>query len=79
MGDKVTVTIDHSRGLLATWWAYVVPAILLLGAVVGFSLASFSEPAVVLLSLGILGLYVLLLFLLRKKIDGKFELSIEKC
>jgi len=78
-GDTVTVTIDHTRGLLATWWAYIVPAVLLLASVVGFSLASLSEPAVILLSLAVLGLYVLLLFLFRRKLDSKFELSVKKC
>lgn len=77
-GDAVTVTIDHSRGLLATWWAYVVPAILLLAGVVGFSLASLSEAAVILLSLAILAVYTLILFLLRKKIDSKFTLTVSK-
>ena len=78
-GDKVTVSIDHKHGLQATWWAYVLPALLLIASIVGFSLASFSEPLVVLLSLLTLGVYVLILYLLRKKIDGKFELSLEKC
>lgn len=76
-GDKVTVIIDHTRGLLASWWAYVVPALLLLAAVIGFSLASLSEPLVILLSLTILAIYIILLFLFRKKLDSKFELSIK--
>lgn len=76
IGDRVTVTIDHTRGLLATWWAYVVPAFLLLASVVGFSLASFSEPTVILLSLAILGLYILILYLFRKKLDSHFTLTV---
>ena len=76
VGDKVTVTIDETKGLLATWWAYVIPALLLLAAVIGFSLASLSEPVVILLSLAILGLYILILFLLRQKLDSQFTLSL---
>ena len=76
VGDRVTVTIDHSRGLLATWWAYVVPAILLLATVIGSSLAGLSEPMVILLSLAILGVYILVLFLLRKKLDSRFTLKV---
>lgn len=76
IGDPVTVTIDHSRGLLATWWAYVLPAILVLVAVVAFSLASLPEPLVILLSLGTIALYVIVLFLLRKKLDSKFTLTL---
>lgn len=76
IGDNVTVTIDHTRGLLATWWAYVVPALLLLAAVVTFSLLNLSEPTVILLSLAVLALYVLILFLFRKKLDSKFTLTV---
>lgn len=77
--DRVTVTIDHTRGLLATWWAYVVPAVLLMGAVVGFTLASLPEPAVILLSLAVLAVYILILFLLRKKLDSQFTLTVSPC
>ncbi len=76
VGEPVTVTIDHSRGLAATWWAYLLPAILLITVVVAFSLAGFSEPLVILFSLFTLGLYILLLYILRKKLDSKFTLTI---
>ncbi len=76
VGDRVTVTIDHTRGLLATWWAYVLPAVLLLTAVVGFSLLKFPESLVILLSLAVIGLYTLLLFLLRQKLDSQFTLIV---
>ena len=76
VGEPVTVTIDHSRGLAAPWWAYLLPAILLIAAVVAFSLAGFSEPLVILFSLFTLGLYILLLYILRKKLDSKFTLTI---
>lgn len=75
-GDRVTVHIDYSRGLLATWWAYVLPAILLLATTIGLSLAGLPEPAVILLSLAALALYTLLLFLYRKRLDSKFTLSL---
>ena len=76
VGEPVTVTIDHSRGLAATWWAYLLPAILLITVVVAFSLAGFSEPLVILFSLFTLGLYILLLYILRKKLDSKCTLTI---
>ncbi len=76
VGEPVTVTIDHSRGLAATWWAYLLPAILLIAAVVAFSFAGFSEPIVILFSLLTLALYILLLYILRKKLDSRFTLTI---
>lgn len=38
-GQTVTVHIDESRGMLAVWLAYVLPALLMLAAIVGLSLA----------------------------------------
>lgn len=76
VGEPVTVTFDHSRGLAATWWAYLLPAILLIAAVVAFSFAGFSEPIVILFSLLTLALYILLLYILRKKLDSRFTLTI---
>lgn len=75
-GDTVNVTIDHSRGLLATWWAYVLPALLLLTLTISLSIAGLSEPLVILLTLTTLGLYILIIYLLRKKLDSKFTLLI---
>ena len=78
IGDNVTVHIDHERGLLAVLFAYILPAILLLAAVIGFSLASFSELNVILLSLALLALYILFLFLFRHKLEKRFTLSVHK-
>lgn len=75
-GQPVTVTIDHSRGLLATWWAYLLPALLILAVAVPLSLAGLSEPLVILLSFAALTLYLLLLWLLRKKLNSQFTLTL---
>ena len=75
-GQPVNVTIDHSRGLLATWWAYLLPALLILAVAVPLSLAGLSEPLVILLSFAALTLYLLLLWLLRKKLNSQFTLTL---
>lgn len=75
-GQNVTVTIDHSRGLLATWWAYVLPAILLLAVSIPLSLVGAPEPLVILITLASLALYILILFLLRRKLDSRFTLTV---
>lgn len=77
--QPVTVTIDTTHGLLATWWAYLLPALLLLAVAVSLSSAGLPETLVILLSLATLALYVLALYLWRKKLDGKFTLTISKC
>jgi sigma-E factor negative regulatory protein RseC len=77
VGDRVTVTIDHTRGLLATWWAYVLPAILLIAVAVALSLAALPEPLVILLTFATLGLYLLVLYLFREKLDSRFTLELK--
>lgn len=77
IGDPVRVHIDQSRGMLAVWIAYVLPAILMLGAIVGLSVAGVAESLVALAALAVLGLYVLVLFLVRRHIEGRFTLTIE--
>lgn len=76
VGQPVTVHIDESRGLQAVWIAYVLPAILMLAAIIGLSVARLPEWAVVLAAFLVLGLYVLILYLLRRKIDRRFTLTL---
>ena len=78
VGSEVVVTIDHSRGLLATWWAYLLPALVLLAVAVTLSLAGLPEPLVILLTFAALALYIAILYLLRKRLDGQFTLAVDK-
>ena len=75
-GDIVTVHINESRGMLAVWIAYVLPALLLLAVIVGLSLAHLPEWLVVLGAFATLALYVLVLFLRRRKVESHFTLTI---
>lgn len=76
VGQQVTVHIDHSRGLLAVWFAYLLPAILLIAVIVGLSLTHIPEGIVALAAFAALGLYILVLYLLRHKIDSRFTLTL---
>lgn len=75
-GDRVTVHIDESRGMLAVWLAYVLPALLMLAAIVGLSLARVPEWAVVLSAFAVLGLYILVLYLRRRRVERHFTLTV---
>ena len=75
-GDAVTVHIDESRGMLAVWLAYVLPAVLLLAVIIGLSLFHLPEWAVVLAAFATLGLYILALFLRRRKVENKFVFTV---
>ena len=76
VGQKVSVHIDESRGMLAVWIAYVLPAVLMLTVIIGLSLARLPEWAVVLGAFAVLGLYILLLYLRRKKVEDRFTLTV---
>ena len=78
VGEAVTVHIDESRGMLAVWLAYVLPALLMLAVIIGLSLAHVPEWAVVLGGFAVLGLYILVLYLRRRKVEKRFVLTITK-
>jgi sigma-E factor negative regulatory protein RseC len=75
-GQEVMVNIDESRGMLAVWLAYVLPAILMLAAIIGLTAAHVSEGLVALAALAVLGLYVLVLLLRRRHVERHFTLTI---
>lgn len=77
-GDTATVHIDESRGMLAVWIAYVLPAVLMLAAIVGLSVAGAAEWLVATVALAVLALYVGLLYIMRRKISHRFVLTISK-
>lgn len=76
-GDAVKVNIDESRGMLAVWIAYVLPALLLLADITTLSLLHLPEWLVVLSAFAVLGIYIAFLYSYRKRIEGKFTLTVE--
>jgi sigma-E factor negative regulatory protein RseC len=76
VGDHVTVYISEERGLLAAWWAYFLPAMLLIAVAVTLSVLDIPEPLVILATLASLAIYILILYLLRKKLNHKFTLTL---
>ena len=76
IGQRVTVNIDESRGMTAVWIAYVLPALLMLSAIIGLALAKAPEWLLAVASLAVLGLYVAALYLLRTRISSRFTLTI---
>ena len=78
-GDTVTVHIDESRGMLAVWIAYVLPAVIMLAAIAIMTVLGSPEWAVALAALAVLAIYVGLLYLLRRRIGSRFTLTVSKC
>ena len=77
-GNRVVVHIDESRGMLAVWIAYVLPALLLLAVIIGLSLARLPEWVVVLAAFATLGVYIAVLYFSRRKVESRFTLTITK-
>lgn len=75
-GDSVTVVINSGRGLQAVLIAYVMPAIVLLGAFALFCCLRLSEPLVALLTLAVVGLYALFLYLIRHRLQRRFTFQL---
>ncbi len=78
VGETVVVNIDQSRGMLAVWIAYVLPALVMIAAIVALSAVGAAEWLVAVAAIAILALYVAILYLLRRKIEKKFTLTITK-
>jgi sigma-E factor negative regulatory protein RseC len=77
-GDHVTVIIQSGNGMKAVFIAYVMPGLLLLGSFIGFYLLQIGDGLTALLSLLVVGLYGLILYLLRDKLQKKFTFRLKR-
>ena len=74
-GQKVELVITKKQVFLSVFWAYIFPLFLLVASVSILSIL-FTELVSGLLSLSVLCLYLLILYLARKKLDKKFSLKL---
>ena len=77
-GETVNVVMEASAGYKSVFLAYVIPIILLVLGIALFTLLSFSDVASGLLSLALVAAYYFILFLLRKLLEKKLAMRIEK-
>lgn len=78
VGDKVLVTLSSSMGFKAVIYAYGVPLVLLLVAMLVSSLCGLSELYVGLTGIGVVIFYYLVLAFFRNKLSRVFTFSIQK-
>lgn len=76
-GDPVVVSIDHALGFLAVLFAYVMPAIVLLAAVLTLLSLLSNEAIAILISFAILAIYFVILYQFRDKLQKKFTFGLE--
>ena len=76
IGERVAVVAEQSLGLKAVFLAYVLPFIIILVALFIFDSFIESELYVGLLGLSTLIPYLIILRLIKNKIDRKFQFSV---
>lgn len=77
-GDSVVVTVDEGLGLFAVLLAYVLPAVIIVGAVVLLVYLTGSELLAILVPLALVAVYFLLLYRFRDRLQRQFSFGIVK-
>lgn len=78
IGDKVIISGDSSIGLLAVFYAFTIPLILIITALVIISNTIDSETFAVLFTLILLIVYFFILYLLRERLKNKLVFTLKK-
>lgn len=78
IGEKVNVNMATAMGMKAVLYAYILPVILLLTAILLGNYYIKKEIIVIAIGLGILVLYFTLLYFLKSKINQTFTFTITK-
>jgi len=76
-GDKVTVEMEQSQGFRALAIGYVIPFLVLIIVFIVLTIAGAGELCSALLSFGSLAVYYFVVWLLRSRIEKKFEFKIK--
>lgn len=77
-GDRVTVSVNESLGLLAVLLAYFLPAVIIISSVIFLSVYTSSEAIVAFAPIVLIAVYFLILYKLRGKLQRKFSFGISK-
>lgn len=77
-GDRVIVSVNESLGLEAVLLAYILPALIIIGAVIVLSIITESEAITATVPIILIAIYFLLLYKLRDRLQRKFSFGIAK-
>ena len=78
VGDSVVVTMRRSMGFKAVWISYVIPLLILLIFLLTLHSLGFGELLAGLSSVLAVGVYYLVVYLLRDRISTDFVFTIAK-
>ena len=76
-GDVVTIVGTLTQGLKATWWAYILPLILVVAVLAASFILSHNDALSALVALGVLCLYYIIMYSQRKRFERSFQMKIE--
>ena len=76
-GDKVTVVMEQSQGFRALAIGYLIPFLVLIAVFTVLTVAGAGELGSALLSFASLAVYYFIVWLLRGRIEKKFEFKIK--
>ena len=77
VGDEVDVVLRASMGHKAVWLAYVVPLVLMVAALLGTLAAGGAELVAGLVAIVVVGVYYLVIWLLRDKLKNAYIFNIK--
>lgn len=76
--ESVVVSIESNMGMTAVFWAYVMPFVVLLGALIVSSAAGAGDGVSALAALAATALYFVALYLCRARLERKIHFKIHK-
>lgn len=76
-GDKVLVVMKSTLGYTALMFGYLIPAVLLITSLIILGNTGINELITGLGSIGLTGLYYIILYFFRNQINNKFTFSIK--
>lgn len=77
IGEKVTVVMNSSQGGKAAIYAYLIPSVILIAAILIFVALGVNEGLGALLAIVLLVPYYFVLYLNRNKLKDKFSFEIK--
>ena len=77
VGDEVQVVLKGTMGLKAVWIAYFLPLVLLLAVTLLLIALGVSELAAGLAGIGTVGVYYLVIWLLRERLQNEYVFTIQ--
>ncbi|WP_294596034.1 SoxR reducing system RseC family protein [uncultured Rikenella sp.] len=78
VGEQVTLVMRRAAGFKAVIIAYFIPVCLIVAALLIFQQTGVRETVAGVVTLGIVGIYYLVVRLFRQKLRGEMTIQIEK-